>query len=129
MLRLRSSFGSLDIFVVYFPTGAEVKEEDYFGIDPDCRHTINTFPALRAHLRNLVAAKIAPRNDALSIIGGDFNYVADPKERISLDTASPSKRNDAGKKPISRRPSRDLMEYMSFSRVNIRMFRAVQVPN
>ena len=93
-LRLRSNRGSLDIWVVYFPTGKEVGPHELHGVRPDLHDRLRTFPALRAHLRSRLADQFASANEVLSIVGGDFDYVTTEDERVSLGTATASGRKD-----------------------------------
>ena len=96
VLRMRGSQqGNLDIFVMYFQTGSEVKDHDIH--DAGLEHLGHTpsFVELRDALRRRLARHIAPRSATLSFLGGDFNYVADPDDRRATDSMEASGRRDA----------------------------------
>lgn len=98
-LKLRGPNGSLDSIVSYFHTGARVTEHDLHGVDPSLRDHINSFPALRAHLRNRIARKLSPHNVSLAyFFWGDFNYVNSPQDRTALNNNEHSGRRGAGEK-------------------------------
>ena len=93
-LRLRSNRGCLDVWVVYFPTGKDVGPHELHGVRAGLHDRLRTFPTLRGHLRDRVAAKLSQVKDALTVIGGDFNYVSAGDERVSLGTTTESGRKD-----------------------------------
>ena len=74
VLRLDGPNGSLDIYCVYFHTGANIHG--------------------RSHLRARLAASIRPAATTLSLIAGDFNYVTCHDDRFAAPTCSWSGRHD-----------------------------------
>ena len=93
---LRGPEGSLDIVVSYFHTGAVITEHDLFDVPPAARLSCGNFPALRAHLRSRVASSLSPKNEVLTLLAGDCNYVTEKADRVSIGTANQSTRNDNG---------------------------------
>jgi len=88
VLHLAGEHGSLDIFSVYFHTGGPAPVEDMVeaGFDPGGRVASNF--ELREALRHRLARHIRPRDRVMSIIGGDFNHVVDPSDRICPSAAA-----------------------------------------
>lgn len=82
-LCLKGNQGSLELLVAYFHTGNEVKEADKHGVLPSWWDRCNSFPQLRRHLRHRIAGAIRPRHEALTIIGGDFNWTVQEQDRRS----------------------------------------------
>ena len=93
-LELRGEEGALDILVVYFPTGANITEHDTFGFRDSEINGVNTFQELRARMRSRLAGAIAPKTTALTILGGDFNWVKDDKDRYTATSAVSSGNRD-----------------------------------
>ena len=60
----------MDIYVAYFPTGGDPGPQDYYGLSASHQAQAPSFGLLRAHLRRLLAAHMAPAEDILSIVGG-----------------------------------------------------------
>ena len=96
-LCLRGPRGALDILVVYFHTGANDKltEHDLQGVPSRSKDSIKAFPHLRSLLRERLAQNVVDQNDALTVIGGDFNYVTSTQDRTSLSSAEESGRRDS----------------------------------
>ena len=74
-LRLFGEEGDLDIYSIYLPTGNQAVEGA-------------SLSSLRDHVRTHIGSTLRPYNQALSILGGDFNYVTDPEDRYSKETMS-----------------------------------------
>ena len=85
-LRLRGAKGGLDIWSIYCPTGAEVTDNDLFGVLPSAVRSCQTFVGLRDHLRLRVARAMAPALEVMSCVGGDWNYVSESGDRRTLTT-------------------------------------------
>ncbi|CAK0805666.1 unnamed protein product, partial [Prorocentrum cordatum] len=84
-LELRGPEGALDLVVAYFPTGAGIGEQDMFGFSRAERGRASSFHELRGCLRARPSRALAPRQSALAIPGGDFNYVADDFDRVYMN--------------------------------------------
>ena len=93
ILRLQGPKGSLHIMAFYFPTGTEIQEDDRRELTPNLLDP--SFKALRAAMRRKVANALAPSSLALSIPAGDFNYVAENEDRISLASGQASGGRDS----------------------------------
>ncbi|CAK0812881.1 unnamed protein product, partial [Prorocentrum cordatum] len=93
-LCLRGASGTLDLIVDYFPSGSQANppDTDLAGIPARFRAGLNNFPAMRAYMRQLLANNVKARSQCLTVLGGDFNYVTDDADRVSLDTALASGR-------------------------------------
>ncbi len=96
MLSLQGPNGALDIIVSYFHTGGEVTEHDLFGVHPHFRGQCTSFPRIREHMRQRIGVAIKPQDRALTILGGDFNWVARDNDRRSLPALETSGRKDRG---------------------------------
>lgn len=75
VLRLRGAHGNLDLAPLYLPTGITQRISDEADAPP-ISHTQQRqeiFLGLSQHLR--------PANTTLTLLGGDFNYVAHPGDR------------------------------------------------
>ena len=94
VLRLRGKHGALDLWVVYFPTGADTTEEDCDALGVASEHALPTSAALRHALRARLAQELTDASAALTVIGGDFNYVTEDADRRSCSTAEPSGHRD-----------------------------------
>ena len=98
VLRLDGPVGSLDLVVAYFPTGSgQATFTDNAG---DAR--LNA-AAERARLRIKIQAALRPAESCLSVVAGDFNWVADDSDRISMSSASESGARDRGEEQHWRR--------------------------
>ena len=88
VLHLAGTQGTLDIFTVYFHTGAAALAGDLLeaGFDPAGR-VVSNFE-LRGALRHRIAHRIKPRDQVMSLISGDFNYVVHAADRICPSAAS-----------------------------------------
>ena len=82
-LELRGGEGALDIFVAYFPTGANITEHDTFGFRRNEIDGCTSFQALRGRMRTRFAGAIAPKASALTVLGGDFNWVKEDIDRFT----------------------------------------------
>ena len=71
VLRLRGPSGALDIFVIYHHTGNSVEAKQ-----------------AREGARALLASRIRPQREALSVLMGDFNYVPDKRDRFSKEAGN-----------------------------------------
>ena len=93
VLRLRGNLGFLDIFAVYFPTGPVVLDHD-----PSLRNLDGVLPSsnfeLRMTMRRILAWAILPAHQVLSVMAGDFNWVARPEDRVTLPNATSSGQRD-----------------------------------
>ena len=78
VLRLRGPNGALDIFVVYHHTGDSAEAK-----------------ASRESTRTVLANSIKPQAEALTILMGDFNYVAHRRDRFSKMDADGSDTDSA----------------------------------
>ena len=67
ILRLRGPQGALDLCVIYMHTGASRRDRD--------------------GLRGSLAPALRPSNQALTMVAGDFNYVACARDRFSGESA------------------------------------------
>ena len=70
VLQLAGPNGQLDICSIYFPTGNQARGG-------------NSLLQLRSALRMKIAQILRPASLALSLVGGDFNYVTDKVDRWS----------------------------------------------
>jgi exonuclease III len=78
VLRLRGAEGALDIFVLYHHTGSSALAK-----------------AARDSTRTNISAAVRPQPEVLSILMGDFNYVAHKRDRFSKVDANWSDNEDA----------------------------------
>ena len=87
-LCLRGPLGSLDIVVIYGHAGNHrvPEDADLDGVPRARRHAVHSYFDLRSLLRDKIGASLASPDDCLTILGGDFNYVVDSKDRVSLGT-------------------------------------------
>ena len=84
VFRMGGSTGSLDLIVVYSPTGAGP------AIFTDTEELIHApLATQRARLRVKVNA-LRPASSCLSVVAGDSNWVADPKDRALLHNSAAS---------------------------------------
>ncbi len=74
-LRLKGSQSALDLYSVYLTTGSEAKQE-------------------RIAQCEALARAIAEPEQALSIIGGDWNYTSEALDRWTHEAANPSPHGD-----------------------------------
>ena len=58
---------------------------DRHGVHPDFYNYYCSFPRLREHLRTRIGQAIKPKEQVLTILGGDFNYVPDDRDRVSMN--------------------------------------------
>ena len=88
VLRLSGTHGSLDVFSVYFPTGdsAHLDVMVEAGLDPAGRKVSNF--ELREALRRRLALQVWPREQIMSVIAGDFNFVTAAADRMCASSAS-----------------------------------------
>ena len=86
-LHLSGDMGDISIFGVYFATGTDEVDET--------NETISARTS-RHRMRRSVANCIAPAERRLSLILGDFNWVADDLGRLQLDREVPSGGRDRG---------------------------------
>ena len=93
VLKLRGARGLLHIWAVYFPTGAEVHDADWNLLLPGCPRR-PSFPEIRAAMRRCIAHRLEQCDQALVVLAGDFNYVADAGDRVSLNSGVASGRRD-----------------------------------
>ena len=74
VLQLQGCEGNLDLFSVYLPTGnAGSSEQERLSLLQQ-----------RCNIRKKIADRTKPVHGALSIVGGDFNYVTEEKDRWTL---------------------------------------------
>ena len=76
VLHLRGPHGALDIFCVYLATGS------------------GNLAAARQRTIRKIVAKMHPRSQVLSIMAGDFNFVEQLRDRVTLSTGNWSGAND-----------------------------------
>ena len=95
-LSLRGSLGALDVVVAYFHTGAALTDMDLYDVRPQEMARCSCFPGLRACLRSRIAGRLSLPRNALTVLGGDFNYVAEEAGRQALSTARASGARDLG---------------------------------
>ena len=80
-LHLSGSQGDLDIFSVYMPTGSQASEG-------------NDLPSMRGRIRSILA-RFFSSSSVLSLVGGDFNFVACDEDRYTKTSMTWSGRRDA----------------------------------
>ena len=80
-LRLNGDKGDLSIFAVYFATGSHESDDEDDAI---------TARVSRQRLRRSVVTHIEPSSRRLSLLMGDFNWVADDLGRLQVDGHLPS---------------------------------------
>ena len=83
-----------DIWAPLTSSSAVVGETEVFCLSQSTARRCTSFPALRDALRHKLANAIAPKLQALTVLGGDFNYVIEDIDRRALTTASTSGRRD-----------------------------------
>ena len=86
MLRLSGPAGNLDIFSVYFPTGNQATSHD--------DEPRSSLFQQRCQLRQQISEHLQPHYSALSLIGGDFNYVVEKTDRWTVANADWSHHDD-----------------------------------
>ena len=101
-LELRGPEGALDLVVAYFPTGNRPEGHDFYGFSAAEIERASSFHSLRGCLRSRLSRSLAPRSSALTILAGDFKYVADDFDRISIHSAMSTGRRDSHEENISR---------------------------
>ena len=84
IMRLQGKEGNLDIAPIYLPTGNQGETEG----------GRRSLLSLRSEIRTKIARHIRSRHAALTILGGDFNYVTEREDRMSKATAEWSKAAD-----------------------------------
>jgi exonuclease III len=83
VLRLKGAQGCLDLWVTYFATGKQGEIQTSASCnDADSTLSITT---QRRNMRESIATRISPRNNVLTIIAGDFNWVAQEHDRCAID--------------------------------------------
>ncbi|CAK0906404.1 unnamed protein product, partial [Prorocentrum cordatum] len=75
-LWLNGDMGDLSLFAVYFGTGPDELDEENATI---------TARTSRHSIRRVLASHIAPGSRRLSLVLGDFNWVADGLGRIQIE--------------------------------------------
>lgn len=80
--------GDISVFAVYFATGA--------GGGVGAADVAASAREARSDMRRVVAARVAPADQRLSIVMGDFNWVADDMGRVSSAGLQPSGSRDRG---------------------------------
>jgi len=105
-LRLSGAQGSLDIISVYFPTGDSTHEDDIreAGFEVGGR-TVSNFELREALCRRL-ALRIRPRDQGVTVIAGDFNFVVNPLDRLCTSSC----KNTGGRDHRDLARWRDLVE-------------------
>ena len=91
VLRLRGPSGSLDLWAVYFATGIAAELHPQDNAPPALVSTLRQ----RRHMRLRIAGAASPPGRVLTVIAGDFNWVTDPHDRISKQTADLAPTQDA----------------------------------
>ena len=81
VLRLDGPHGSLDLTVVYFQTGTHEDISDP-AVAPAGPSEAVPLPTQRASLRTRISRSVRPSHEATSIIAGDFNWVAEERDRV-----------------------------------------------
>ena len=111
VLRLNGPQGAMDIFAAYFQTGnsQDVSSPDTQG-HADTAHPGQSLPLQRQQLRDQIASSISRQGRSLSIIGGDFNWVAMTQDRVSKTNAAWSGSRDQGEEQHWRRVLGDFHE-------------------
>ena len=87
--------GGLDIWNAYFPTGNDIADFDLGEVLPDFRSQRRSFADLRTHMRHRVSSCASPVHIALTLLGGDFNYVTAVGDRRRVDNMEPGEHDDA----------------------------------
>ena len=95
-LELRGIHGALDLWALYFHTGATVSEQDLHGVFPAAIPRCTSFAAIREHMRSRVGRAIAHRSAVLTVLAGDFNWVVADDDRRSISTMEVSGARDRG---------------------------------
>ena len=72
-LSLKGPNGALDLIIVYLPSGSDAEKKK-----------------LRMQYMEALGRKILPKNEVLTLMMGDFNFVTRTEDRISKDTGAPS---------------------------------------
>ena len=72
-MSLRGPLGALDIFVVYLPSGSDTEKRD-----------------LRLQYMETVSRLVKPKDEVLTLLMGDLNFVCQKEDRISRDSGAPS---------------------------------------
>jgi len=83
LLRLRGAAGCLDICSIYGHTGDHILPHELQEVLPRSREGCTTQRALRDHLRLRISTSLSSQNDALTLLGGDFNWTVDEQDRCS----------------------------------------------
>ncbi|CAK0851716.1 unnamed protein product [Prorocentrum cordatum] len=96
VLQLRGPGGALDLVVTYFHTGAAMAQHDIDAAGLLHLHRAPTAAELREALRRRLAQQITHQDAALTILGGDFNYVAEVADRRCATTAVATGGRDRG---------------------------------
>ena len=90
VLRMDGPAGSLDLIVVYFPTGSGQATFD----NADETDQV-PMPVQRARLRAKIGHALRPSTTSLTVVAGDFNWVTEPGDRSSLHNAVASGARDS----------------------------------
>ena len=75
MLRLDGPQGSLDIYTIYLHTGDSMPPEDALEAGFVPNHRLPSSSELREAIRHRISAKMRHRDQAMSLMSGDFNFV------------------------------------------------------
>ncbi|CAK0835549.1 unnamed protein product [Prorocentrum cordatum] len=85
--------GTLDIHVVYFATGTPgMVQPRGMAVDGALAASVRE---QRSHMRRVLSAAMSPKEDVLSLVTGDFNWVAAPEDRMVKSTGEFSGADDA----------------------------------
>ena len=94
VLKLKGKKGSLHILATYFPTGPTHEYDRAILMPNSDRNSPPCSAVLRAAMRRRITQHLQPASTALTVVGGDFNFVADKNDRVSLNTATTSGNRD-----------------------------------
>eukprot|EP00959_Pyramimonas_sp_CCMP1952_P122874 2568660-Pyramimonas_sp.AAC.1 len=93
VLHLRGPLGSLDVVTAFFPTGTEVLEGGAWLLE-----SLPRLPRSSRSLREAVRRRLAdvrlPADVSLTLLAGDFNWVARVGGRYCLTTAASAGNRD-----------------------------------
>ena len=90
ILHLAGPDGSLDLVVVYFHTGADLHPQDVLDAGLHRVARPPGAPDLREALRHRLATRLRCRDEVLTVIAGDFNYVSHPDDRFCVSSGRPT---------------------------------------
>ena len=94
VLRLRGPEGGLDLWALYFATGVRAYVRPRGAAPPE--QEAAGLRTQRARMREVVSAAVSRREEVLSVLAGDFNWVTKAEDRWNKAAGTHTGGPDAG---------------------------------